>query len=167
MHRTDRKKHDIKKIHPFSYGGEDRIFSRGNELVTVGLGNPEPWIIQPSICYDLRFPEMFRVGSQHGAHLIVVQANWPHARQHHWETLLRARAIENQAFVVGVNCTGTQAPLKFIGGSYIFSPQGDIVAKGGEEETVIRGHIELSDCLQWRKQFPALRDRMPWNFFRP
>jgi predicted amidohydrolase len=151
-----------RKIHPFSYGGEDRIFSRGNEIVTVDLG---AWVVQPTICYDLRFPELYRAGSQRGAHLILVQANWPKARQAHWETLLRARAIENQAYAAGVNCTGTQGSLDFAGGSAIISPTGETLAAGDASECLVRARIDLDFCKQWRKQFPALRDRRPWEFF--
>jgi predicted amidohydrolase len=151
-----------RKVHPFSYGGEDRIFSKGNEIVTTDIGD---WIVQPTICYDLRFPELYRAGSRRGAHLILVQANWPEARQLHWETLLRARAIENQAFVAGVNCTGSQGSLRYAGGSAILSPKGETLAAGGPGEGVVRARIELEACKAWRKHFPALRDRMPWEFF--
>ncbi len=151
-----------RKAHPFSYGGEDRIFSKGNEIVTADI---EGWVVQPTICYDLRFPEMYRAGSLRGVHLILVQANWPLARQAHWETLLRSRAIENQAFVAGVNCTGSQDALVFAGGSVILNPKGETVSQGDASESVVRGRIELDDCKQWRKQFPALRDRRAWDFY--
>jgi omega-amidase len=152
-----------RKVHPFSYGGEDRLFSKGNEIVTMDI---EGWVVQPTICYDLRFPELYRAGSQRGAHLILVQANWPQARHAHWETLLRARAIENQAFVAGVNCTGTQGNLRYGGGSVILNPKGETVSLGDDSEGVVRGRIDLEACKQWRKQFPALRDRMPLEFYR-
>ncbi len=153
-----------RKVHPFSYGGEDRIFAKGNEIVTADI---EDWVVQPSICYDLRFPELYRVGSQRGVHLILVQANWPLPRHAHWETLLRARAIENQAYVAGVNCTGAQESLVFAGGSTLISPKGDILALGDETECLVRGKADLDFCKQWRKQFPALRDRMDWDFYKP
>lgn len=153
-----------RKMHPFSFGGEDRFFSRGNEIVTA---EGEGWIIQPSICYDLRFPELYRAGSRRGTHLILVQANWPQARQAHWETLLRARAIENQAYVAGVNCTGAQESLEFSGGSAVFSPKGEPLASGGDTECVVRAKADLDVCKQWRRHFPALRDRMDWNAFGP
>lgn len=151
------------KIHPFSYGGEDRVFTRGNDLVTV---QAEGWILQPTVCYDLRFPELYRAGSLRGVHLILVQANWPEARQAHWETLLRARAIENQAFVAGVNCTGSQDSLAFAGGSMLVSPKGEVVIQAGDAEGVSRGRADLDACLKWRKQFAVLPDRMPWEFYQ-
>jgi omega-amidase len=153
-----------RKLHPFSYGGEDRIFTQGNEIVTADL---DGWVVQPTICYDLRFPELYRAGSRRGTHLILAQANWPQARQAHWETLLRARAIENQGFVAGVNCTGTQGSLAFAGGSAIISPTGETLAMGDASECLVRAKADLDFCKQWRKQFPALRDRRPWDFFAP
>ena len=154
------------KIHPFSYGGEDRLFTRGNEIVAYAIEAEDSWKVQPTICYDLRFPELYRAESVRGAHLILVQANWPEARQLHWESLLRARAIENQAYVAGVNCTGDQDALHFAGGSLLVSPKGEILAQGGEEEGLVHASADLKFCLQWRKQFPALSDRMPLGFYR-
>jgi predicted amidohydrolase len=151
-----------RKTHPFSYGGEDRLFEAGREIVTVEM---EGWVVQPTICYDLRFPELYRAGSSRGAHLILVQANWPEARQSHWRALLQARAIENQAYVAGVNCTGTQDALQYAGGSAVYSPKGEVVAQAGAEEGPLRARIDLDVCKQWRKHFPALRDRLPWDFF--
>lgn len=151
-----------RKLHPFSYGGEDRLFEPGREIATVDI---EGWVAQPTICYDLRFPELYRAGSDRGAHLILVQANWPEARQAHWRALLQARAIENQAFVAGVNCTGTQDALHYAGGSAVFSPKGEPVAQAGADESLLRARIDLDACKQWRKQFPALRDRLPWDRF--
>jgi predicted amidohydrolase len=151
-----------RKIHPFSYGGEDKLFEAGREIVTVDV---EGWVAQPTICYDLRFPELYRAGSGRGTHLILVQANWPEARQAHWRALLQARAIENQAFVAGVNCCGDQDALRYAGGSAVYSPKGEPVAQAGAEEAVLRARLDLDACKQWRKHFPALRDRQPWDFF--
>lgn len=152
-----------RKIHPFSYGGEDKLFAGGPEVVTVDI---EGLVVQPTICYDLRFPELYRAGSQRGVHLILVQANWPEARQSHWDTLLRARAIENQAFVAGVNCVGTQDSLQFAGGSLVVSPKGEALAHGGAAEGLVKTKVDLDLCKQWRKSFPALRDRRPQEFYQ-
>ncbi len=151
-----------RKIHPFSYGGEDKLFEAGREIVTVDV---EGWVVQPTICYDLRFPELYRAGSGRGTHLILVQANWPEARQAHWHALLQARAIENQAFVAGINCCGDQDALRYAGGSAAYSPKGEPVAMAGAEEGLLRARLDLDACKQWRKHFPALRDRQPWDFF--
>jgi omega-amidase len=152
-----------RKVHPFSYGGEDKLFAGGPEVVTADI---ESFIVQPTICYDLRFPELYRAGSQRGVHLILVQANWPDARQAHWETLLRARAIENQAFVAGVNCIGNQDSLQYAGGSLVLSPKGEALAQGGASEGLVKAKLDLELCKQWRKAFPALRDRRPTEFYR-
>jgi omega-amidase len=151
-----------RKLHPFSYGGEDRLFEPGREIVTADV---EGWVVQPTICYDLRFPELYRAGSNRGAHLILVQANWPEARQAHWRALLQARAIENQAFVAGVNCAGVQDALRFAGGSAVFSPKGEAAAQAGADEVLLHARIDLDECKQWRRHFPALRDRLPWDRF--
>jgi omega-amidase len=152
-----------RKIHPFSYGGEDKLFAAGPEVVTVDI---EGLVVQPTICYDLRFPELYRAGSERGAHLILVQANWPDARQAHWEILLKARAIENQAFVAGVNCIGTQDALRYAGGSLVVSPKGEVLAQGMAAEGVVKARIDLELCKQWRKAFPALRDRRPPELYQ-
>ena len=91
------------KMHPFSYGGETRHYGRGSDVVVFEW---QGWTVAPFICYDLRFPEVFRRAARLGAELFCVLANWPQAREDHWMTLLKARAIENQAYVVGVNRCG-------------------------------------------------------------
>src|SRR4030095_7360545 len=88
------------KIHPFSLGGEDQGHEAGTEIVTFAW---QGFTVTPFVCYDLRFPEIFRAATHMGANLFVVIALWPIKRQQHWLTLLQARAIENQAYVVGVN----------------------------------------------------------------
>jgi predicted amidohydrolase len=152
-----------RKVHPFSYGGEDKLFTGGREVVTFEL---DGWVVQPTICYDLRFPELYRAGSSRGVHLILCQANWPEARQAHWETLLKARAIENQAFVAGVNCVGSQATLDYVGGSLVLHPKGDALTAPLKGEGLVTARIDLDGCKHWRKAFPALRDRMPADFYR-
>jgi predicted amidohydrolase len=86
------------KLHPFSLGGEDKHFAPGEETCSFACG---PFHVAPFICYDLRFPEIFRHQTRLGAQILVVIANWPGARDAHWQTLLRARAVENQAYVIG------------------------------------------------------------------
>ena len=163
LYAPDGSEHAVyRKLHPFSFGGEDRLFEPGREIVVTEI---EGWVVQSTICYDLRFPELYRAGSRRGAHLILVQANWPSSRHLHWETLLRARAIENQAFVAGVNCTGSQDGLAYSGASVLFNPKGEAVVQGDAAEGVLRGKADLDQCKQWRKQFPALRDRLPWDLF--
>lgn len=150
------------KIHPFSLGGEDKIFAGGDAVRTAAV---EGFTLQAAVCYDLRFPELFRAGSRRGADLIAVPANWPESRKEHWEVLLRARAIENQCFVAGVNCVGTQRGTLYAGGSRIVSPKGEVLAAGGEGECVVSAEIGADHVKNWRRVFPALRDRKPDAFW--
>ena len=104
---------DYVKIHPFSYGGEDRFYHSGEKLTSAVLGE---FSVGTLICYDLRFPEVFRAAAQKNR-LLLVPANWLHQRTAHWRILLRARAIENQVYVLGVNCVGRQQSYTFDGQS--------------------------------------------------
>lgn len=154
------------KIHPFSLGGEDRIFAGGRTVVTATAGG---FRLQTAVCYDLRFPELFRAGARadagQGVDLIVVPANWPASRREHWDVLLRARAIENQCYVAGVNCLGTQHGTPYAGGSALVSPKGDVLAAGGEAEGLFSSDISADHVRAWRRVFPALRDRKPGSFW--
>jgi omega-amidase len=143
------------KMQPFSLGGEMQHYSPGGELVSFSWGG---FTVAPFICYDLRFPELFRAAAQRGAQLITVIANWPVTRIHHWITLLQARAIENQAYVVGVNRCGTDPRYVYNGRSIIVNPHGDILADAGNGESVIGAETDLAALLKWRNDFPALRD---------
>jgi predicted amidohydrolase len=150
------------KIHPFSLGGEDRYFLGGDGACVYPM---EGFTLQPAICYDLRFPELFRDGMRRGADLITVQANWPESRQGHWEILLRARAIENQSFAAGVNCIGTQHGTRYAGGSRLISPKGEILAQAGEDECVVSADLSADHVKSWRRVFPVLKDRRPEGFW--
>jgi omega-amidase len=151
-----------RKIHPFSLGGEERIFSGGDALETRAV---EGFTLQAAVCYDLRFPELFRAGARRGADLIALPANWPESRREHWEVLLRARAIENQSFVAGVNCVGSQWGTAYGGGSRIVSPKGEVLAEGGADECVVSAEIAAEQVKSWRRTFPALHDRKPDEFW--
>jgi predicted amidohydrolase len=143
------------KQHPFSLAGETEHYEAGTQTVTF------PWddmTVAPFICYDLRFPELFRSAMRAGAELFVVIANWPAARIEHWITLLRARAIENLAFVAGVNRCGRDPRFSYPGRSLIIDPHGRVIADAGENETVITADLDHAALLKWRKDFPALRD---------
>ncbi len=151
-----------RKVHPFSLGGEDRVFQPGNSLVTQSV---EGFLLQPAICYDLRFPELFRAGHRRGVTLIALPANWPESRQMHWEILLRARAIENQCYVVGVNCVGTQNGIRYAGGSMAVSPKGEVIAHLDAAAGVAAIAIDPRGVAAWRQAFPAGRDRKPDAFW--
>lgn len=144
------------KIHPFTPGGESAVYEPGRDVITWDDGSG--WVICPFICYDLRFPETFRDAVRAGANLFVVIANWPAAREHHWVTLLMARAIENQAYVVGVNRCGSDPKLAYRGRSMIIDPRGQIIADAGEEEGTIAASLDLPALQQYRKEFPAIAD---------
>lgn len=143
------------KIQPFSLGGESECHAAGSEVVTFPWGG---FTVAPLVCYDLRFPEHFRTAVKKGANLMVVIASWPVKRYHHWLTLLQARAIENLAYVIGVNRTGSDPHLKYNGRSVVVSPHGHIIADAGEGEGVVSARLDLADVKAWREQFPALGD---------
>lgn len=153
---------DYAKIHPFSYSDEDKFFKGGDSL---GLGNISGWNIGCGICYDLRFPELFQALSK-TAELIIVPANWPGKRRTHWMTLLRARAIENQCYMVGVNCGGDINGLSYSGDSAVYSPNGDEVEvkelikleDSSEDEKILIVEID-NDVDSYREGFPVKKDR--------
>jgi predicted amidohydrolase len=143
------------KLHPFSFGGETRCYAAGDCLASFAWSEFQ---VAPFICYDLRFPEIFRAAVRQGAQLYTVIANWPTARVEHWITLLRARAIENQAYVAGVNRCGNDPSLAYPGRSLIIDPRGDILADGGSEECAISADVDLKSLIDYRNSFPALAD---------
>lgn len=153
------------KVHPFSLGvpGTGRecdVFAGGCEVVTTRIGaGDDSFTLCPTICYDLRFPELYREGLKRGADMFTVIANWPDIRAFHFRTLCIARAIENQAFVVVVNRCGKDPTLNYAGGSMVVSPLGEIVGDAGDGEKVLSVEIDLGAVKAWREKFPAWRDR--------
>lgn len=141
------------KLHPAAIYREHESYGAGEEVVTFPLAG---FTACPFICYDLRFPEIFRIGARKGADLFLVIANWPAVRIDHWFTLLKTRAIENLAYVVGVNRTGKDPALEYCGRSVIFDPKGALLAEAGDAESVISAEIDLAQVSAWRKQFPVL-----------
>ncbi|MDA8634456.1 carbon-nitrogen family hydrolase [Verrucomicrobiales bacterium] len=144
-----------RKNRTFCYTGESEHYENGTE---VSVFEWQDWKIAPLICYDLRFPELFRRATAKGAELIVVIASWPSVRVEHWVTLLRARAIENQAYVIGVNRTGSDPNLEYPGRSIIIDPWGEIVADAGAKDKAFSAEIDLEAVRNWRAEFPALQD---------
>jgi predicted amidohydrolase len=141
------------KLHPFRR--EHTVHAPGGEVVTFPWNGFE---VAPLVCYDLRFPESFRSAVRMGATLMVVIANWPSARVEHWITLLRARAIENQAYVIGVNRCGRDPELVYPGRSLVVDPQGNVLADAGDGEKVVTAELDPAVVASWREDFPALRD---------
>ena len=147
------------KLHPFGFAGETAHYAAGDEVVTFRVGgDPGQIVAAPLICYDLRFPEAFRLAVRRGAELFIVIANWPTARAEHWQTLLRARAIENQAVVVGVNRCGADPNNEYPGRSWIVGPRGEVLAEAGDTPCVLRASIDAGDLRSCRREFPALSD---------
>ncbi|MEM6284411.1 MAG: carbon-nitrogen family hydrolase [Chloroflexota bacterium] len=145
-----------RKIHLFRLFNEDRYLQAGSSWLTMDL----PWgATSTAICYDLRFPEMFRRMADEGAQLILLVAEWPLVRIEHWRTLIRARAIENQVFIAAVNACGETGDTVFGGHSMIVDPWGKIVVEGGEEPMVITGEIEMDAVREAREAMTILQDR--------
>lgn len=144
-----------RKVHPFSFGREIDHYRGGEELVL----RPCPRAVTcPMICYDLRFPELWRIAAGAGAEVFTIGASWPSARQSHWRALLIARAIENQAYVVSVNRVGADPHLPYVGGSVIVSPTGEILAEAQDAPTILQAELDLDALHRWRNEFPALKD---------
>jgi len=143
------------KLHPFSPGGEDRRYARGENTCSFTWG---PFCVAPFVCYDLRFPEIFRHQTRLGAQVLVVIANWPASRNAHWQALLRARAIENQAYTIGVNRVGNDPKLAYAGHSLILDPRGETLAAAGESPQLVQADLPFGSLAEYREQFPALRD---------
>lgn len=144
------------KLHGFSPANEPSVFPPGSDVV---VADADGCRVAPFICYDLRFPEVFREASARGADLMVVVANWPARRDRHWRALLVARAIENQAWVVGVNRAGADPNATYAGRSLVVDPTGVVRADLGEGERWLQLDVDLGEAARWRAEFPALRDR--------
>jgi predicted amidohydrolase len=144
------------KLHLFRPMGEDLRLQPGKSVVVANT----PWgRAGLAICYDLRFPELFRSQVADGATMVVIAAEWPYPRLSHWQTLLRARAIENQVFVIACNRVGEANGLRFCGYSVIIDPWGDVVAEGGDEEQLVTAEIDLARVDEVRRALPVLGDR--------
>ncbi len=143
------------KMYPFTLGGESANYTAGPGPVLFRCG---PFTVAQFVCYDLRFPEAFRAAVRRGAQLFTVIASWPEARISHWVTLLQARAIENQAYVIGVNRVGTDPTLRYTGRSLIVAPGGEILADAGERESVIRAELDAQTLQDYRCRLPFLED---------
>ncbi|NBJ97525.1 carbon-nitrogen family hydrolase [bacterium 1xD8-48] len=150
---------DYIKIHPFSYAGENIFFSAGSEITLFELGNYK-W--SSFICYDLRFPEIFQIASR-TAEVIVIPANWPKQREEHWKCLLKARAIENQCFVLGVNCVGNINNIEYGGSSCAISPDGKIVGCFENREGILIFDLE-ENVKELREKFSVKKDRK-WDLY--
>lgn len=144
------------KMRPFTPGGEAQHYVAGERPVTFPWHD---WTISPFICYDLRFPEIFRqAAAAHRPELFTVIASWPQKRILHWVRLLQARAIENQAFVLGVNRVGADPYYSYTGRSVIVDPNGELLADAGVDEGCVSAHLDLAGLRKYREGLPFLAD---------
>ena len=147
---------DYVKIHPFSYGGEERFYDSGTEIVHTVL---EDFPVSTLICYDLRFPEVARFAATRGCQLLINPAAWVDGRlkAEQWRTLLSARAIENEIFVAGLS----RVDKGYIGHSAVFGPDGVMLASGSVREELVAARIDLSAIDGVRAAMPVLEHRRP------
>ncbi len=140
----------------FAYAGEDQSYRAGHGPLVVDIDGVR---VSPFICYDIRFPELFRpLADRVDAFLIV--ANWPQKRRLHWDVLVRARAIENQCYVVAVNRTGTAGGQEYDGGSVAYGPFGELlpsIAGAGDSLQVVE--LDPRAVADVRSKYPFLRDQ--------
>jgi omega-amidase len=147
-----------RKVHLFPPLGETEHMTAGQDLPTFDL----PWGRTAfAICYDLRFPELWRCYTEAGAQLVLIPAEWPTRRVEHWRLLLRARAVENQFFVVGCNRAGSDADGEFGGHSEAVDPWGRVLVEGEAEPGLFATTLDLDEAAQCRRIFPWLDDRRP------
>lgn len=146
------------KIHMFSMYGEAKYFLPGTRRSVCSLNGTVAGL---AICYDLRFPELFRSLTADGAQIIVVVAEWPAARRDHWRLLCQTRAIENQVYIVAVNCVGEHKGIVFHGHSLLVSPDGVILAEGDDTEQILCADIDLLEINKVRQRLPVWQDRKP------
>ena len=144
------------KIHPFSYAGENDYYQAGDELKKLSIGGAT---IGLTICYDLRFPELYQAYSK-DCSVILNIANWPERRVSHWRALNKARAIENQVFMIAVNRIGTDGKgLQYVFSSHIVSPYGEELKGTSLSEEVVVYDLNLEEVAQYRAEFPVKNDR--------
>lgn len=144
------------KLQPFTPGGEAAQYAAGGDVVSFAWAG---LTVTPFICYDLRFPEHFRAAARRWRpEVFVVIASWPAARIAHWDTLLAARAIENLAFVIGVNRSGRDPQFEYPGHSRVIGPDGRLLADAGEAEAVVSATLDVAGLRAYREKLPFLED---------
>lgn len=149
---------EYQKIHLFTIGQEKSAIAPGRQVRTYRWGGGEGLTVCPAICYDLRFPEVFRQGLKLGAEAFAIGACWLETRHAHWKPLLIARAIENQAFVLAANRTGSDPNARYLGGTIAINPRGEVLGELDAREGVLSVEIDPADVRTWREKFPAWRD---------
>ncbi len=147
---------DYTKLHPFTYGGEDKVYSPGTKLAKQTVKDVRLW---GYICYDLRFPEIFSAAAE-DVDAIMVIANWPASRADQWHALLKARAIENQTYALGVNRIGTGDDIDYAPSSCAYDFLGSEISTRVSKHLLI-ADLDTSAIKDARKKFPVLNDRRP------
>jgi predicted amidohydrolase len=147
-----------RKLHLFSLMNEDEHIAAGERSVVVDTSVGRLGL---AVCYDLRFPELFRKLALDGAEIICLPGEWPTPRQLHWRTLLRARAIENQCFLIAANCCGRQGKLDFFGMSLIVAPRGELLAEADDFATELVATCDFQEFADYRAQITCFADRRP------
>ena len=147
-----------RKLHLFSLMNENEHIAAGERsaVVETSVGR-----LGLAVCYDLRFPELFRKMALDGAEIVCLPGEWPAPRQLHWRTLLRARAIENQCFVIAANCCGRQGKLDFFGMSLIIAPRGELLAEADDFATELVALCDFRELADYRAQITCFADRRP------
>ena len=146
------------KTHPFTPMGEHEVYTPGDHLVTFTLDGVRCGLL---ICYELRFPELWRALALRGAEVFFLPAQWTAARQYHWETLTAARAIENQAFVVACNACGERGGVVYGGFSRMLDPWGKVLLQGGSGEEALCAELDLARVHEIRSTINVFHDRRP------
>jgi predicted amidohydrolase len=150
--------HTYRKMHLFGFDrGEAAMLTAGSDH---SVGAIDDVRVGVTTCYDLRFPELYRLFVDQGAEMFVIPTGWPAARLDHWQVLTRARAIENQVFLLGCSQVGTQEGVELGGHSVVIDPWGRVLAEGGTGEEVITVELDLALVAKTRSEFPVLRDRV-------
>jgi predicted amidohydrolase len=146
------------KVHLFRLMDEHRYLTAGDYLTVAKTLWGKTGL---AICYDLRFPELFRSYALAGARAVFLLAEWPHPRLAHWQVLLRARAIENQMYVIACNRVGMSKDSRFFGHSCVIDPRGQIVVEAGEDEELLIAEIKMNEVDRTRSEIPVFADRKP------
>jgi predicted amidohydrolase len=151
---------NYRKIHLFGHNSrETQILKPGEKVIVADtpLGR-----IGMATCYDLRFPELFRRMAEQGAALFLICSAWPYPRLEHWIIFNRARAMENQCFLVSANSVGSNLGATFVGHSMMINPWGVILASGGDEDVILKSEIDLTEVDSARERLSAYHDRVSW-----
>lgn len=146
------------KVHLFRLMEEEKYLAPGKQHGQFQLDGVSAAVM---ICYDIRFPEFTRKLALDGTKILFVPAEWPHPRLHHWRTLLMARAIENQMFVVACNRVGHGAGTDFFGHSMVINPWGEVIVEGDESEAILTADVRVEEVDEVRKKIPIFEDRRP------